>query len=123
MSTVRLPTFRPLEPVSTRAIEPPMVPLATDVAASLLTNTEKFVTLSSPATVASRSISERTEVNSSFSFVRSTDDECEAACVASVESRSSRFEMLLRAPSLTCRVDSASFALRMPWFSVVTVLR
>ena len=45
----------------------------------------------------------------------------EAACVASVARRSSSFEMLLSAPSLICRSDRPSLALRMPWFRTATV--
>ena len=53
--------------------------------------------------------------------VRSTVDVDDADCVASVARRSSRFEMLLSAPSLICSVDRPSLALRMPWFSTATV--
>ena len=41
----------------------------------------------------------------------------DAACVASVERRSSSFDTLSRAPSLICRSDRPSLALRTPWFS------
>ena len=87
----------------------------------LLTNTEKPAAVVRPATVASRVISEMTSVNSAFSVVRDAADVWpEAAAVASVERRSSSFEMLSSAPSLICRFDRPSLALRTPWFSTAT---
>src|SRR5579862_1020650 len=116
LSTFRPVMFSPVALVSAFAIVPPTVPFVP----SLLTNTENEVVAARPATVASRSISDRTDANSLFNFVRSTVDEDDADWVASVERRSSRFEMLLSAPSLICRSDRPSLALRMPWLSTCT---
>ena len=101
-----------------RAIVPPTTPLAP----SLLTNTEK------PAAVEPGDVRfavdfrrARPELGVQLGAVDADADE--ADWVASVESRSSRLEMLLSAPSLICRVDSPSLALRMPWLRTAWVER
>ena len=86
----------------------------------LLTNTEKPAAASRPATVASRSISVEDVLELGPSSVAVDVVLVEADCVASVERRSSRVEMLFSAPSLICSVDRPSLALRMPWFRTAT---
>jgi hypothetical protein len=90
----------------------------------LLMNTEKPAVVVRLATVASRSISVSTSVNSVSSVVRLLAVVSpEAACVDSVARRSSSVEMFASAPSLICRPDSPSLALRMPWLMIATSLR
>ena len=101
-----------------------MLPDTTPLLPLLLTNTEKPCAEVRPATPLSRLISLSTSANSEFSVVREVDVVCpEAACVASVPSRSRSFETLSSAPSLICRSDRPSLALRTPWLRMATVER
>ena len=69
---------------------------------------------SSPTACACRSISVSTDLNSVFSVSRSPVNVPEADCVASVRARSISSEMLLRPPSMVCKVLKPSAAFRMP---------
>ena len=96
-----------------------MVPDTVPFVPLLLTNTEKPALLLRFATAASRVISLRMSENSEFRVTRlESVVPPDADCAASVPSLSIRWEMLLIAPSLICRVDRPSLAFRIPWLVI-----
>ena len=106
--------------VVTALIEPPTIPSAP----LLLTKTENDCDACRPATLPSRSISWSTSWNSASRVEREVALVWpDAACVARVDSRSSSLETLSSAPSLICRSDRPSLALRTPWLSTAIVER